>query len=133
MWPVRGGPVVDDGIVYFAAGVLPFEGVFVYAMEMTAGNVVWRNGRLGYMYGQQPHNLYFAEPEALGPKHRLQGIKLQGRNVVYDFDIADEADGVMRGIVKEFSSIEVKNDLTLELSATNGKTIISGVELIRQD
>jgi hypothetical protein len=77
--------------------------------------------------------LYFAEPEALGPKHRLQDIKLQGRNVVHDFDVADEADGVMRGIVKEFSSIEVKNDLTLELSAAIGKTIISGIELIRQD
>ncbi len=53
--------------------------------------------------------------------------------VVHDFDVADEAGGVMRGTVKEFSSIEVKNDLTLELSAANGKTIISGIELIRQD
>ena len=77
--------------------------------------------------------LYFAVPEALGPKHRLQDIKLQFRNVVHDFDVADEADGVMRGTIKEFSSIEVKNDLTLELSAANGKTIISGIELIRQD
>ena len=73
------------------------------------------------------------EPEAFGPKHRLQDIKLQGRNVVHDFDVADEADSVMRGTVKEFSSIEVKNDLTLGLSAANGKTIISGIELIHQD
>ena len=56
VWPVRGGPVVDDGIVYFAAGVLPFEGVFVSAMEMTTGKVLWRNDRLGYLYGPQPHN-----------------------------------------------------------------------------
>jgi outer membrane protein assembly factor BamB len=83
--------------------------------------------------GEYLVRLYFAEPEALGPKHRLQDIKLQGRIVVHDFDVADEADGVMRGTVKEFSSIEVKNDLTLELSAANGKTIISGIELIRQD
>ncbi len=77
--------------------------------------------------------LYFAEPEPLGPKHRLQDIKLQGRYVVRDFDVSDEADGVMRGTVKEFSNIEVDKDLTLELSAANGKTIISGIELIRQD
>ena len=77
--------------------------------------------------------LYFAEPEALGQKHRLQDIKLQGRNVVVDFDVVDEADGVMKGVIKEFASIEVKNDLTLELSAANGKTIISGIELIRRD
>ena len=56
VWPIRGGPVVTDGIVYFAAGVWPFEGVFVYAMEIETGNVVWRNDRLGYMFGQQPHN-----------------------------------------------------------------------------
>ncbi|MCP4784924.1 MAG: PQQ-binding-like beta-propeller repeat protein [Fuerstiella sp.] len=56
VWPVRGGPVVADGVVYFAAGVWPFEGVFVYAMEIETGNVLWRNDRLGYMFGQQPHN-----------------------------------------------------------------------------
>jgi hypothetical protein len=77
--------------------------------------------------------LYFAEPEALDPKHRLQDITLQGRLVVRDFDVADEANGVMRGAVKEFLNIEIKDDLILTLSATNGKTVISGIELIRQD
>lgn len=33
VWPVRGGAVVAEGIVYFAAGVWPFEGVFVVAMN----------------------------------------------------------------------------------------------------
>jgi hypothetical protein len=77
--------------------------------------------------------LYFAEPDVLGQKNRLQDIKLQGRSVVVDFDVVDEADGVMKGVIKEFASIEVKNELTLELSAANGKTIISGIELIRRD
>ena len=56
VWPVRGGPVVADGHVYFAAGVWPFEGVFVVAMDIATGEVVWRNERLGYLFGQQPHN-----------------------------------------------------------------------------
>ncbi len=56
VWPVRGGPVVADGQVYFAAGEWPFEGVFVYALNIDTGNVIWRNDRLGYMFGQQPHN-----------------------------------------------------------------------------
>ena len=56
VWPIRGGPVVADGVVYFAAGVWPFEGVFVYAMEIETGRVLWRNDRLGYRFGQQPHN-----------------------------------------------------------------------------
>ncbi len=56
VWPVRGGPVVADGNVYFAAGVWPFEGVFIYAMKMDTGDVLWRNDSLGYLFGQQPHN-----------------------------------------------------------------------------
>ena len=71
VWPVRGGPVVADGKVYFAAGVWPFEGVFVYAMDIESGDVIWRNDRLGYMFGQQPHNT-----EAIG------GLAPQGYLVV---------------------------------------------------
>lgn len=56
VWPVRGGPVVTDGQVYFAAGVWPFEGVFVYSMEIATGSVNWRNDAMSYMFGQQPHN-----------------------------------------------------------------------------
>lgn len=56
VWPVRGGPVVADGRVYFAAGVWPFEGVFVGCLEIATGDLVWRNERLGYLFGQQPHN-----------------------------------------------------------------------------
>jgi outer membrane protein assembly factor BamB len=56
VWPVRGGPVVAGGRVYFAAGVWPFEGVFVYALDIATGEVIWRNERLGYLFGQQPHN-----------------------------------------------------------------------------
>ena len=56
VWPIRGGPVVESGVVYFAAGVWPFEGVFVYAVSVDTGEVLWRNDRMGYQFGQQPHN-----------------------------------------------------------------------------
>jgi outer membrane protein assembly factor BamB len=56
VWPVRGGAVLADGIVYFAAGVWPLEGVFVYALKAETGEVVWRNERCGSLYGRQPHN-----------------------------------------------------------------------------
>jgi outer membrane protein assembly factor BamB len=56
VWPIRGGPVAADGVVYFAAGVWPFEGVFVYALKIETGDVIWRNESLGYRFAQQPHN-----------------------------------------------------------------------------
>ena len=55
VWPVRGGPVVADDRVYFAAGVWPMEGVFVYCLDAATGEVVWLNDRLGHRYGQHPH------------------------------------------------------------------------------
>lgn len=42
-WPARGGPVVADGVVYFAAGIFPFEGVCVCAVDAETGKLLWRN------------------------------------------------------------------------------------------
>lgn len=56
VWPVRGGPVLADGRVYFAAGVWPLEGVFVYCLEAATGRVLWRNDRASFLYGKHPHN-----------------------------------------------------------------------------
>ena len=56
MWPARGGPVVDEGRVYFAAGIWPFMGVFIYALDARTGKVLWVNETAGMMYIDQPHN-----------------------------------------------------------------------------
>jgi len=55
-WPARGGPVLKDGIIYFAAGIWPFMGVFIYALDAETGKVVWENDSTGSMYMLQPHN-----------------------------------------------------------------------------
>jgi len=56
VWPVRGGPVLKDGRIYFAAGVWPFEGVFIYCLDAATGEQIWVNDSSGHLYGQQPHN-----------------------------------------------------------------------------
>ena len=56
VWPIRGGPVLKDGRVYFAAGVWPFEGVFIYCLDAKTGKKIWLNDSSGHIYGQQPHN-----------------------------------------------------------------------------
>lgn len=43
MWPVRGGPVISDDTLYFAAGIWPHEGIFLYALDATSGDVLWVN------------------------------------------------------------------------------------------
>jgi len=41
-WPVRCGVVVDDGLVYFGAGVFPTQGVYLCAIKAEDGEPVWK-------------------------------------------------------------------------------------------
>jgi outer membrane protein assembly factor BamB len=36
VWPIRGGPVLRAGRIWFVAGVWPFEGAFLYSFEVAA-------------------------------------------------------------------------------------------------
>jgi outer membrane protein assembly factor BamB len=56
-WPARGAPVIADGTVYFAAGIWPFMGIFIHALDARTGKVVWTNEGDGSIYMQQPHNV----------------------------------------------------------------------------
>jgi outer membrane protein assembly factor BamB len=54
-WPARGGPVVADGRVYFAAGIWPSDGVYVHALDARTGDSIWSNGSSGGLLMPQPH------------------------------------------------------------------------------
>jgi len=47
MWPVRTSVLVDGGIVYFGAGVFPYEGIFICALNAREGSVIWKNDTVG--------------------------------------------------------------------------------------
>ena len=87
----------------------------------------------GLKAGSYLARIYFTEQQDIGSQRRLENIILQGRLVATDFDVVDQAGGMMRGTVKEFANIVVKEDFTLELSETDSKTSISGIELILRD
>ncbi|MEM8735516.1 MAG: PQQ-binding-like beta-propeller repeat protein, partial [Planctomycetota bacterium] len=55
-WPARGGPVLFDGNVYFAASIWPFMGTFLYSLNAKTGDVVWVNDGTGSQYIKQPHS-----------------------------------------------------------------------------
>jgi outer membrane protein assembly factor BamB len=54
-WPARGGPLVVDDVVYFAAGIWPSDGIYLYALDATSGKVLWLNDQSGTIYMGQPH------------------------------------------------------------------------------
>ncbi|MCK9266606.1 PQQ-binding-like beta-propeller repeat protein [bacterium] len=55
IWAARGGPVLSDGVVYFASGVFPFEGVFVHAVDAKTGKSIWTNSTSGSLWSHHQH------------------------------------------------------------------------------
>ena len=55
-WPMRGGPVERDGRVYCAAGIWPFMGTFITALDAETGQIAWLNDETGAQYIRQPHS-----------------------------------------------------------------------------
>ena len=71
-WPARGGPVVADGVVYFAAGIWPSEGIFIHAVDAANGKALWCNDSSGSIHMPQPH----------GGAEANSGVSAQGQFVV---------------------------------------------------
>ena len=54
-WPARGGPVLVDGTVYFAASIWPFMGTFIHALDAETGRGVWTNDGSGSTFLKQSY------------------------------------------------------------------------------
>ena len=46
-WPIRTGLAVADGVLYAAAGIFPYEGLYITAIDATTGDVIWTNDTAG--------------------------------------------------------------------------------------
>jgi outer membrane protein assembly factor BamB len=60
LWPARGAPLVADGVLYFAAGIWPFLGTCVYALDAEHGEVLWANTGHSTQWQAQPHGGAYA-------------------------------------------------------------------------
>jgi len=48
-WPVAGGVLVHDGVAYAAAGIIDYDGTYVYALDAVTGRPRWANGTSGHL------------------------------------------------------------------------------------
>jgi outer membrane protein assembly factor BamB len=48
-WPVNTGVLVQDGVAYAAAGIIDYDGTYVYALDAMTGKVKWRNDTSGHL------------------------------------------------------------------------------------
>ena len=82
--------------------------------------------------------LHFAElDDKMTAGKRVFDVKVQGKTVLKDVDVAKLAGGIKKGITREIKGIKVKESLKLELvpKSNGGKSspILNGVEIIRTD
>lgn len=51
-WPVAGGVVYEDGVIYAAAGITHYDGTYVVALDPATGESIWRNDTSGTLSTQ---------------------------------------------------------------------------------
>jgi len=72
LWPVRTSVLVDESVVYFGAGVFPYEGVYICALDAVDGRVIWKNDTVG----DRTHELSYG---GISP----QGYLIASENILY--------------------------------------------------
>ena len=79
--------------------------------------------------------LYFAEIEQVNSQSRTFNVEIQGKKLLTDFNIANEANGINRLITKTFTNISIKDKLNVKLSSANTDILplLSGIEIIATD
>ncbi len=71
LWPVRTSVLVEDDVVYFGAGVFPYEGTYICALNAKSGKVIWKNDTIGdkahelQFGGISPHGYLLASKDIL--------------------------------------------------------------------
>ncbi len=48
-WPAASGVLVEDGIAYAAAGLVNYDGTYVYALDAATGEIKWQNTTSGHL------------------------------------------------------------------------------------
>jgi outer membrane protein assembly factor BamB len=78
-WPVGSGVLIDDGVVYAAAGIASYDGTHLYALRVDTGQLVWQNNSSGSLGDSQDGAGVSVQGHMLKHGERLY---LAGGNVV---------------------------------------------------
>ena len=74
--------------------------------------------------------LHFVEPDGLGPGERVFDVSLQGKPVLKEFDVAKEAGGADRALVREFREVAARKELKIAFAARVGVPVLCGIEIL---
>ena len=84
--------------------------------------------------GRYTVRLIFWEPDEVQEGERVFHVEINGKRLLTDFDLKRESTQTGDVIVKSFEGIASEgNKLTISLEAVKGETVLSGVEVIRDN
>jgi outer membrane protein assembly factor BamB len=66
-WPAASGVLVENGIAYAAAGIVNYDGTYVYALDAATGKVKWQNCTSGHL-----------------DRQARTGVSVQGHQLLHD-------------------------------------------------
>jgi outer membrane protein assembly factor BamB len=66
-WPAASGVLVEDGIAYVAAGIVNYDGTYVYALDAVTGKIKWQNNTSGHL-----------------DRQARTGVSVQGHQLLHD-------------------------------------------------
>jgi hypothetical protein len=66
-WPAASGVLVDDGIAYVAAGIVNYDGTYLYALDAATGKIKWQNNTSGHL-----------------DRQARTGVSVQGHQLLHD-------------------------------------------------
>ncbi|TKG91506.1 hypothetical protein EYV94_20995 [Puteibacter caeruleilacunae] len=88
---------------------------------------------------EKTHNysvlLYFAELEEVKAAKRIFNVEVQGKKALTDFNIAKEAGGINKLVIKKVEKVSAGDRLIIKLSSADKDVLplLSGVEVILED
>ncbi len=66
-WPAASGVIVENGIAYVAAGIVNYDGTYVYALDAATGEIKWQNNTSGHL-----------------DRQARTGVSVQGHQLLHD-------------------------------------------------
>jgi len=66
-WPAASGVLVEAGVAYVAAGMVNYDGTYVYALDAATGEIKWQNNTSGHL-----------------DRQARTGVSVQGHQLLHD-------------------------------------------------
>ncbi len=120
-WPVASGVLIEEDTAYFAAGIVNYDGTYVYAIDPATGYVRWCNDTSGHLAPETQVGVS-AQGHLLANAGRLY---LAGGNAVSPA-IYDQRDGKCLNDPAELARCESTSPRGWELSLVGDRVIACG-------